>query len=324
VFKWLNEWIITELTRDSLITSDIPLHDFDRILYEIRLCDVILIEGRNRVSDVIKTITQSPWSHAALYIGRLHDIENPKLRNLVSILFQGPPDTPLVIESILGKGTIISPLVNYAKDNIRICRPKGLSRQDAQHIIAYAINKLGNQYDVRHVIDLARFLLPWSFIPRRFRSTLFQEYAGQSIKAVCSSMIAEAFESVQFPILPLARQTEDKSVELYHRNPKLFTPRDFDYSPYFEIIKYPYLEIGENPVYRNLPWNKDGRLVSTKPGINSVYQATDFEMDSPPKKEEPKKPLKPPRILPKLKQLNNPFRKKKPKPESLGENDPQL
>ena len=66
-----------------------PLSDFERIRYEIRPCDVLLVEGRSRVSDVIKMVTQSPWSHAALYIGRLHDIETPALREYVEKYYQG-------------------------------------------------------------------------------------------------------------------------------------------------------------------------------------------------------------------------------------------
>ena len=320
VFKWLNEWFIRELTRDSPTTSDLPLCDFDRILYEIRLCDVILVEGQNRISEVIKTITQSSWSHAALYIGRLHDIENPKLRNLISMTFHGSPDTPLIIESILGKGTVVNPLASYAKDNVRICRPKGLSRQDAQHIIAHAINRLGNQYDVRQIIDLARFLLPWTIIPRRFRSSLFNEHAGQSMRTVCSSMIAEAFESVHFPVLPLIKPHGETNIELIHRNVKLFTPRDFDYSPYFDIIKFPFLEIADNPAYHSLPWNTSGLRSNDEAGVSYTSQATDFEMDSL-KKTKPKKH----QAIPMLKNLRNPFKRhpKKPVEPLPPENDPR-
>ena len=31
--------------------------------------DVLLVEGNNRISGVIKYLTQSTWSHAALYVG---------------------------------------------------------------------------------------------------------------------------------------------------------------------------------------------------------------------------------------------------------------
>lgn len=107
-----------------------PKCDFERICYEIRPCDVLLIEGRSRVSEVIKLITQSAWSHAALYLGRLHDIENPILRNRVREFYDCAEDTQLIVESMLGKGTIISPINIYNRDHIRICRPSGLSRQD--------------------------------------------------------------------------------------------------------------------------------------------------------------------------------------------------
>ena len=54
--------------------------DFERLRYELRPCDVILVEGYSRVSRVIRWITNSPWTHAALYIGRLHDIEDEQAR----------------------------------------------------------------------------------------------------------------------------------------------------------------------------------------------------------------------------------------------------
>ncbi len=34
------------------------------------------------------------------------------------------------------------------------------------------------------------------------------------------------------------------------RNSRLFTPRDFDYSPYFDIIKCPHLEFNKNTSYK--------------------------------------------------------------------------
>ncbi len=248
----------------------IPLCDFERIRYELRPCDVLLIEGRSNVSDIIRSITQSSWSHAALYIGRLHEIEDPKIRNLLSTYFNGSPDTQLVVEGIMGKGTIVSNLSNYANDHIRLCRPKGLSRQDAQKITRFAIRKLGTQYDVRQIVDLARFLLPWTILPRHLRSKLFEHHAGESTKTVCSSMLAEAFASVEFPILPLIKKTAENGIELITRNPKLYTPRDFDYSPYFDIIKYPFVEFADQALYRNLPWNREGLVSHDKAGISDL------------------------------------------------------
>ncbi len=267
--------------------KEIPVCDFERIRYEIRPCDVLLIEGRSRVSEVIKLVSQSCWSHAALYIGRLHDIENPILRKRViaNLPDDVEDDAQLLIESMLGKGTVIVPLTAYQQDHIRICRPKGISRQDAQHVMGYSIGRLGIEYDIRHILDLARFLFPWSFLPRRWRSTLFEYSAGTPTRQICSALIAEAFGAVKFPVLPLVKPAKGgNGVKLIPRNPKLTTPSDFDYSPYFEIIKYPIFELSNRPVYRDLPWTKQGIYSNDEEGIYVPGHIENEDiMDLPPK-----------------------------------------
>lgn len=278
LLKAINDMFIEWLTKDREVT-DFPLCDFERIRYEVRPCDVLLMEGRNHVSDVIKFITQSAWSHAALYIGRIHDIEDPIIRYKALEYFNGAPDTQLLIEGVIGKGTVITPLSFYRQDHIRICRPRGLSPHDAQHIIDFAVGKLGHDYDVRQIADLARFMLPWTIMPRRWHSTLFVKTAGNSTRTVCSTMIAEAFKSVHFPILPYVKKHRDTGIELYHKNPRLYTPRDFDYSPYFEIIKYPFVAFDNQAAYRKLPWNKEGWELSEQgddgAGKNNYEDDTD-------------------------------------------------
>src|SRR5260370_35595342 len=37
----------------------------------IQAGDVLLVEGNNRISGIIKYLTQSTWSHAALYVGAI-------------------------------------------------------------------------------------------------------------------------------------------------------------------------------------------------------------------------------------------------------------
>jgi hypothetical protein len=258
--------LIHYITFEQPVTG-FPMCDFERLKYEVRPCDVLLIEGRSRVSEVIKNITQSPWSHACLYIGRIHDIDDIELRKKIEAHYNYDPDVQLVIEGFLGKGTIISPLNIYHRDHVRICRPRGLSRQDAQQVLSSALNRLGQEYDVKQIFDLFRFLIPWSILPRTWRSRLFQSHAGTSTKTVCSTMIADAFSSINFPILPLIKQHEETGIELIERNPMLFTPRDFDYSPYFEIIKYPFIGIAEHGLYKNLPWNPEGLVSNDSQGV---------------------------------------------------------
>lgn len=257
----LSDWLVNKISR--WLTKNRPprrayLCDFERIRYELRPGDVLLIEGRNHISRFIKKVTQSPWSHAALYVGRLYDIDDPELRKKIKHHFGGSSDSQLLIESLIGKGTIITALSYYRHDHIRICRPQGLSRKDAQNIIGYAITRLGGKYYVRHVFDLARFLLPWGYF-RRWHSVLFNRKQSQAIYDICSSMIAEAFHSVRFPILPIVKHDDENGIELVQRNPRLYTPSDFDYSPYFDIIKYPFFSLSEQPTYHHLPW-KEGAI----------------------------------------------------------------
>ena len=258
--KVINQFI-GWLTKEAPADENPPC-DFNRIKYELRPGDVLLFEGRSRVSNIIRTITQSPWTHAALYIGSLHDIEDHELRKKVAISLKKRENVRLVIESELGKGVVATPLSNYKHLHIRICRPIGITPNDVALVTGYAINHIGQPYSMRRLLDLARFLLPWSILPRRWGSSLFRTATGELESGICSSLIAEAFTAVKFPILPFVVQDDAKSsFEVVHRNPHLFAPKDFDYSPYFEIIKYPIFDPHEPlPYYRRLPWAKEGVL----------------------------------------------------------------
>lgn len=247
--KWLNR---------ETPPSAFPICDYEKLSHGIRPGDVILVEGRSRVSDVIRLITQSRWSHSAIYVGRIHDIQDQEHREILLSHYSASPDTQLLVEGILGKGMIVTPLAEYMKDNLRVCRASTLSAQDAQNVINYCIDKLGVEYNVRQLFDLARFIFPWRILPRRWRSTLFTRRPGDTTKTVCSAMIAEAFYLVKYPILPLFRRHGPTEVELIPRNTRLYTPADFDYSPYFDIKKYPFMGTSDSTPYRNLPWNKDG------------------------------------------------------------------
>jgi hypothetical protein len=51
-------------------------------------------------------------------------------------------------------------LNSVAGVNTRICRPVGLEPRDCRRVCQYAIERLGLKYDLRDIIDLARYLLP--------------------------------------------------------------------------------------------------------------------------------------------------------------------
>ena len=77
-------------------------------------------------------------------------------------------------------------------------------------------------------------------------------------------MIASAFSAVHFPILPVIHRNEDGKIKLYKRNTSLYVPRDFDTSPYFDIIKYPLLGLNDLAVYRQLPWDTEGVVCNSE------------------------------------------------------------
>ena len=256
--NWLWENITNWLNGTSKGNQDLPfINNFDDMMHNLRMADVILFEGRTRVSEVIKIITLSPWTHAAIYIGRLDEINNPRTLGIVKRHYNGDPTEPLVIESLLGFGTIVRPLSLYSHENLRLCRPDGLSHEDQKKVACFATEHLGTEYDVRQILDLARFLFPYAILPREWRSSLFQHNAGKPTAIVCSSMIARCFQSVSFPILPIVENKNKERVKLRKRNFRLFTPTDFDYSPYFKVIKFPNLPFTKTASYHDLPWDKN-------------------------------------------------------------------
>src|SRR3989344_2256035 len=213
----LNTGLIGWLSKEIYDPPHPTYYNYEQMKYEVRVGDVLLVEGRSRISRVINWISSSPWTHAALYIGRLYDIQDPHLRQLVYKHYQGAPEEQLVIESLLGKGVIVTPLSFYRKHHVRICRPRGLNFDSAQKVSGYVIARLGVQYSLRHIFDLARFLFPWPILPRQWRSSLFAYQAGVQTRLSCSLLIAEAFASIKFPLLPLVQEKGDKGLEFIRR-----------------------------------------------------------------------------------------------------------
>ena len=63
--------------------------------------DVLLVEGNNHISGVIKYLTQSTWSHAALYVGPIGERATEDGEPLV------------LVEADLGQGVVGAPLSKY-------------------------------------------------------------------------------------------------------------------------------------------------------------------------------------------------------------------
>lgn len=146
----------------------------------------------------------------------------------------------------MGEGCVAVPLSKYRSYNTRICRAKGLSAEDRQAVADFMVARLRLKYDMRNIFDLMRYFFPTPPVPPRWRRRMIAFGSGDPTRAICSSLIAQAFQSVRFPILPKTTKALDpaspnsRSVrrEILHiRHHSLFVPRDFDLSPYFEIVK---------------------------------------------------------------------------------------
>lgn len=208
--------------------------------------DVILVEGTSRVSTAIKYLTQSTWSHAALYVGDMPE------RSVNGV-------APCVIEADISEGVRAVPLNAFEHLHCRICRPVGLDAIEVRAVCQYAIDRLGQAYDLKNVFDLARYLFPTPPVPLRWRRKMLALGSGDPTRAICSTLIAQAFQSVHYPILPRIEtlslndpECKDCIEQVLHvRHHSLFAPRDFDVSPYFNIVKF---ALGAEFDHRALHW----------------------------------------------------------------------
>lgn len=260
-------WAARHLTKPRRTYLRILPTNAEQLRATARKGDVILVDGDQRVSQVIKYMTQSSWSHAALYVGDELWRRFPGRRAELELQY-GPDARHLMIEALMESGVIASPVTKYVQLNMRICRPIGLSDGHLQRVMDELIAQLGNRYDVDNFLELARYFFPVSLIPRRFRRQALEMGSELTKEAICSSMIARALQNVGYPILP--EVTPDASPPpaswlhrvglrrapypvLFHRNrPHLITPRDFDLSPYFAIVKLGAIEARFD--YRRIRW----------------------------------------------------------------------
>jgi hypothetical protein len=234
------------LSRPNARYAPLATSPSEQLAAALRPCDVLLVEGNTRISTAIKYLTQSTWSHAALYLG------------------QGPFDgrfagQHVLIEADLVEGIRLVALGEYAPLHVRICRPVGLAAHDAERVVSSALLRLGHQYDLKHVLDLARYLLPVPPVPTRWRRRMLALGSGEPTKAICSTFIAQLFQEIRYPILPQLERRHWGDADcntcydeiLHVRHHSLFAPRDFDISPYFQVVKP---ALGAAFDYRALAW----------------------------------------------------------------------
>lgn len=245
----IGQTLAAYLSRPVHLHSSAPAVASERLLASLRPGDVLLVEGNSRVSSAIKYLTQSTWSHAALFVGF----------DALRLAGRGVSDCFVEADTVEGVRSV--GIEHFSGLHTRICRPVGLREADKQKLISYAIERLGHRYDLRNVFDLARYLFPTPPVSPRWRRRLIQLGSGDPTRAICSTLIAQAFQSIRYPILPVVAQRSADRPDcpagiddiLRVRHHSLFAPRDFDVSPYFAVVK-PALEDGFD--YTRLHWQR--------------------------------------------------------------------
>jgi hypothetical protein len=252
--EWLGHQPARYLTQP--IKGFVPLTtaDPEAFLRALRPADVVLVEGDTRVATAIKYLTQSTWSHSLMYVGPIPGRSEPS----------GEPH--VLVEADAEHGVLSAPASKYASAHTRICRPIGLSADDVRAVTDFVVDRIGMAYDLKNIIDLLRYQLPTPPVPTRWRRRMIALGANSPTRTICSALIAQAFQVINYPILPsietieiafaqagMASAGAQEAREVAHiRHYSLLAPRDFDISPYFAVVK-PSIQAGLD--HHSMKWD---------------------------------------------------------------------
>ncbi|AKC86427.1 YiiX/YebB-like N1pC/P60 family cysteine hydrolase [Pseudoxanthomonas suwonensis] len=220
-----------------------PSSRLELLAATLRRGDVLLVDGTSRFASAIKYLTQSTWSHAALCLG----------------VPEGAAE-PWFVDVDINDGVRTVPLAEFAGLHARICRPVGLSAGETDAVVEHMVSRVGHNYDLKNIVDLARYLVRQPPVPDPLKRRMIALGSGEPTRAICSTLLAEAFGVVRYPILPEIELQDattaggrQAAAEILHiRHHSLYTPRDFDVSPFFQVVK-PRLEAGFD--FRRLVWS---------------------------------------------------------------------
>ncbi len=183
----------------------------------LRNGDVLLTEGNTRAAALIKRITRSTWSHVSMYVGPLED----------------GPDPRCIVEADIARGVRSIRLSELDGLNVRVLRPIGLNDAARGRLAEWVVSQIGGEYDLKHAWMLARSLLP--VLPRLSFSPVANGVAEKATRFICSSLLANAFALVGYPILPAHMAVAAVSTPDH----RYVIPSDFERAPVFEVVSPP-------------------------------------------------------------------------------------
>lgn len=278
-WKRITDGAVVKLTDPVKLYAPSEVTDLRSLKSRVRPGDVLLVSGNARISQVVKILTLSQWSHVVLYVGDRRDLLSEADRAEWERLFGRAALEHLVIDADPVRGVHLKPLDESIGLMVRHCRATGLSNEDKRLVIERALSQLGLHYDRRHILSLLLFYtFPWELLPEGLRR-MVTDFTLSEDDRICSRVVSEAFHSVGYPIRPLEiirnksalnrraigfatglkhrgrsavrllaggrvkaavnRLVDQRYQELLLRGTRYITPADYDLSRFFEIIKNP-------------------------------------------------------------------------------------
>lgn len=128
---WVGNRIARRLADKRKPTSRTPLRtDIVMMQRVLRPADVLLVDGEGKISSAIRYLTQSSWSHAAIYVG-----------DILESCTEGG-ERHRLIEANVGEGVVSAPLSKYTHFPTRIC-PVNLTPEDRDLVINFMKQRIG-------------------------------------------------------------------------------------------------------------------------------------------------------------------------------------
>ena len=117
------------LNQQTLDAYPHPVVDLALMSQILKPADVVLVEGKRRISTAIKYLTQSSWSHSVIYVGECGGVD-------------AEGRVVAFVEADMEEGR----LAHFRRKeleglHLRICRPVGLSSQDAYRVVTHVLGR---------------------------------------------------------------------------------------------------------------------------------------------------------------------------------------
>ena len=206
--------LATFLTQPVKRYSPATTTDPESLAAALRNGDVLLTEGNTRAAALVKRITRSTWSHVSMYVGPLEE----------------RPDPRCIVEADIAQGVRSIRLSELEGLHVRVLRPIGLNDADRSRLAEWVVSQIGGEYDLKHAWVLARSFL--GMPPKPSIPLAPNGIAESATRFICSTLLANAFALVGYPILPIHTAATAVSTADH----QYVIPGDFERASVFEVV----------------------------------------------------------------------------------------